>query len=200
LITLPILKTAVKLSSRQVCFVIVLWVVSIGFANAAENQAPATSDADQPPPIQITADQLTADEKLSVAEFSGNVEAVQGAFVIKADQLKIYYTADQTQTTDAQSPSGAIEKIEAIGNVRIKAEEVKAQTAKAEYDARTMKLMLIGANSVISSGKNRISGSRITYFRADGKIKIEGDGRQRVSGTFYSDEDISSTGLEGRSD
>jgi lipopolysaccharide export system protein LptA len=175
-------------------------IVGVGLADAAQNQTPAAADKDQPPPIQITADQLTADEKLSVAEFSGNVEAVQGEFVIKADRLKIYYKTDMSQEGDAQNPSGAIEKIEAIGNVRIKAEEVSAQTGRAEYDARTMKLMLIGEDSVVSSGKNRISGSRITYFRADGKIKIEGDGRKRVSGTFYSDEDISGAALKGRSD
>jgi len=64
--------------------------VTISSAQAAEKVAPKKTQTDDEK-IQITADQLLSSSQDNYAEFIGNVEVHQGAFVLKSDRLRIYY-------------------------------------------------------------------------------------------------------------
>jgi lipopolysaccharide export system protein LptA len=61
----------------------------------------------------------------------------------------------------------------------IKAEE-------AIYIVKSRILLLTGPNASITSGKNTVSGEKITLFRADGRIQVERGRDKQVEAIFYS--------------
>jgi lipopolysaccharide export system protein LptA len=63
-----------------------------------------------------------------------------------------------------------------------------ASTELAEYIAETRVLTLTGQNSVITSGKNTITGSRIIFNRTEGRITVQSSESQPVKAQFYSEE------------
>jgi len=138
--------------------------------------------------IQIVADKLIANEVEKYAEFFGNVKTTSPNFVIVSDRLKIYYK-DNPPGPDQNRPDNQamIQRMVAGGNVTITSDKYTAETDSAEYDVDTMILVLNGENSTVRSGKNILSGSKITIYRKDGKMKAEGSPQKRVKAVFYSD-------------
>lgn len=148
---------------------------------AAEPASEATDE-----PIEITADRLISDSTARTAEFVGNVRAVQGQTVIDADRLKIHYreSGGGQEGVDTES----VDKIEATGRVRITLDNRVAVSDKAVYTTLDKKLVLTGPESRITSGKDTISGSRITFFRETGQLEIVGDDGNQVKATIHSEE------------
>ena len=137
--------------------------------------------------IHITADRLIAEGNSNNAEFIGNVRAVQETTVITSNKLKIFYKKDSSGIEDNSKGEESIKEIIATGNVKILFDDKIAETEQAVYTAETRILVLNGPNSKITSGKNTISGSKITFFRDDGRINVEGSGKNRVEAFFESD-------------
>ncbi len=135
--------------------------------------------------IQIIADQLISNSQDNFAEFIGHVEVTQESFVMKSDRLRIYYRTGKGNSKKPSAAEESIEKIIAEGNVKIWADDNEAETEQAEYSVADMVLVLSGENSKVISGKNYITGSKITLYRKDGRIKVEGRGTQRVKAIFY---------------
>jgi len=134
--------------------------------------------------IHVTADSLSSDSDAKFAEFIGNVKATQGDFIIKSDRLKIYYK-DSAESKAAKGTTESIEKIVATGNVEIKSEEGVGLAQQAEYDTKTMIVVLTGENSKVFDQKNSVTGSRITIYRNDGRVKVEGDKNKKVNAILY---------------
>jgi lipopolysaccharide export system protein LptA len=153
----------------------------------AQNEQPPKAGQDEKSKIHITADSLTADNEAKFAEFKGNVKATQGTSVIKADSLKIVYRATDSAKKTGEAAASSIEKIIASGNVLITIDDKVAVTQKAVYTMKDRILKLSGSNSKITSGKDSIIGEAITFYRTDGRIKVEGGSDRRVEATFYSD-------------
>ena len=137
-------------------------------------------------PIRITADELISQMKKNFAEFIGNVEAVQGDFEIRSDRLRIHYRRSDGQKTPNPTSGDAIEKIVAIGQVRIKSGNRRAKTERAEYFVDKGLLVMKGKNSTITEGDNSIIGSVITFNRLSGEISVEGGPSGRVRAVFHS--------------
>ena len=136
--------------------------------------------------IQIVADKLIANDAEKYAEFIGDVQASQGNFTITSEHLRIYYKENidnlQNQTGDQEF----IQRIVASGHVKISSDKYTAETERAEYDLDNAVLVLKGENSTIKSGKNLITGSKITVHRKDGQIVVERGAEKRVKAMFYS--------------
>jgi len=137
--------------------------------------------------IHITSDKLISGGDQRYVEFIGDVKAIQGDSEILCDTLKIYYKKDSvkpdgTPASDEQS----LKKIVATGNVRIKLDNKDAQTQEAVYLVEERIIILTGDNSKIVSGKDSIAGSRITLYRDDGRIKVDGNAEKRVEAIFFS--------------
>jgi lipopolysaccharide export system protein LptA len=162
--------------------------ILLGFAGGvspADKTGPAGNDlATQP--IEITADRLVSHGDQNYAEFIGNVEAAQGNFSIHSDTLKITYQRSADAGTKGVSDADSIEKIEAIGRVKIKSENRRAETDRAEYRMQDDIIELIGENSFLTDGKNTLTGSRITWRRKTGDITVAGSDQKRVKAVFYS--------------
>jgi lipopolysaccharide export system protein LptA len=141
--------------------------------------------------IQIVADKLIANEVEKYAEFVGNVKTTTPNFVIVSDRLKIYYKDNLPGPNQNQSDNQEkIQRMVASGNVTITSDKYTAETHSAEYDVDTMILVLNGENSIVRSGKNILSGSKITIYRKNGKIEAEGSPQKRVKAVFYSDKTL----------
>ncbi len=165
---------------------IVTFSLVLSFGSQVYASDPANSTSSEK--IHITADRMVVDNLARTAEFSGNVRAVQGTFVITSQSLKLYYrTADSTGSVVSEN-SDSIEKIVAHGKVKILLDDKVATTATAEYRADTRVLVLLGAGSRITSAKNSITGSKITFYRTDERVIVEGQEDKRVEAEFFPEE------------
>ena len=174
-----------RIPIRQVLVIVaVLILATISSAQTAEKTAPQKSPSGEEK-IQITADQLLTNSQDNYAEFIGNVEARQGSFVIKSDKLRIYYKNFQSGSKGSAMGEESIEKIIALGQVKIWSDDRVAETDRAEWSVTDKIIVLSGKNSKVTSGDNSITGSKITFHQGDGRIKVEGHNGQRVKATFY---------------
>lgn len=138
--------------------------------------------------IQIVADKLMTNRAEKFAEFSGNVRASQGAFVINADHLRIYYQATSDNAAERASGQETIQRMIATGNVTLSTEKYTAETERAEYDLKTQVLILIGESSALKSNQNIITGSKIIVDRKTGQMSVESNSRERVKAVFFPNE------------
>jgi len=138
--------------------------------------------------IHITADKLISDHEAKYAEFIGNVMATQRDTVITADKLKIFFKRGMDNKKNPLAGDESINKIVANGNVQIKFDNRVAVTQQAVYINETRVLVLSGANSKVISGNNSISGEKITIYRTDGRIQVEGGKGERVEAVLYTGE------------
>ena len=145
-----------------------------------DNAAPAR-------PIHITSDAVESDHTMGWVEFTGNVKATEEDTVITADRIKIFYKLDGASSTGATR----VKKIVSRGNVKIlfdhKTKTAVAETA--EYTADQQVLVLSGGTPTVWSGDNVIHGKKITFFQAEDRTVVEGDGKERVKATFYTQEE-----------
>lgn len=136
--------------------------------------------------IQIVADKLITNNAEKYAEFVGDVRASQGNFTITSDNLRIYYKENLDNLKNQTDSQELIKRIVASGHVKISSDNYVAEAEQAEYDLDDTVLVLKGENSTIKSGKNSITGSKITVHREDGQIIVERSAEKRVKAMFYS--------------
>ena len=163
----------------------------------AEEQEKVQDQQPAEEPIQITADRLESNAEQQYAEFIGNVKASQGNLKINSDTLRIYYSGDLINRDKQASNENMLNKIVAKGNVEIFSDQYEARTEEAQYDVKTMTIVLAGENSTVTSGKNSLSGSKIILYRADGRVKVEG-GKNRVNAVFFSKGKVTDMFGEGK--
>lgn len=122
-------------------------------------------------PITIKSNEMSADNKGKTAIFSGKVVAKQGDITIFADKLVVSY-ADK---------NGDVEKVEAIGTVRIVQLNRTGFADQAVYDSHNGRIVLTGSPRVVQ-GSDSIRGKVITYYVDDEKSDVSsgGDPKARV--------------------
>jgi lipopolysaccharide export system protein LptA len=122
-------------------------------------------------PITVKSNEMAADNKGKTAIFSGKVVAKQGDITIFSDRLIVNY-ADK---------NGEVEKVEALGNVRIVQQTRTGFADQAVYDSRNGRIILTGTPRIVQ-GSNSISGKVITYYVDDEKSDVSsgGDPKARV--------------------
>ena len=138
--------------------------------------------------IQIVADKLITNDAEKFAEFEGDVQASQGNFVITSERLRIYYRDEPGHNKDQTGSQESIKRVVANGNVQISSEKYEAKTDQVEYDLDTQVIVLMGENSTVTSGKNILTGSKITVYRKNGQITVERSPQKRVKAVFYPEE------------
>lgn len=177
---------------KRLCFhllyvAVFLFFLSLSGSIFAADKTPKPKKDGGVEKTHITADMLIVDGNSNKAEFIGNVKAVQGTTVITSDRLNIFYQRDIAGTKDKVKGNESIKEIIATGNVKILFDDKIAQTQHAVYTTITRIFTLTGPGSKITSGDNSISGSKITFFRDDGHVKIESSRSNRVEAIFESD-------------
>jgi lipopolysaccharide export system protein LptA len=142
-------------------------------------------------PIRITADKLVTNSRTNSAQFTGTVKAVQGESILMADRLTLFFESNKGDDTTAPGTADAstgIKRIEARGHVRIEFDNRVAVGEQAVYITDERKLVLEGPGAKVVSGKDEVVGSKITFFRDDGRVSMEGDGKNRVKAIIHSDQ------------
>ena len=163
---------------------------ALGVGNLYAQQSPLSSPLNNKEQIQISADTLNVDNRNRTFVFKGNVKVVQGTTVITSEQFKVWYKADGEEQAATQGGNSRIRDIEASGNVVILFDGRTAKSDKALYSADNETLTLLGDNATVVDGKNAISGSKITLYRAKDRITVEGSSKGRVEAVFFpSDKD-----------
>lgn len=123
-------------------------------------------------PINITSDTMVVERNKGIVTFKGNVVARRDDLVIKADELRVFYGENRE-----------IERIEALGKVRIDRGETTAFGEKAEFFNREERLVLTG-NPRVVEGSNSVEGERITLYMREGRSVVEGGKKRRVKAVF----------------
>lgn len=152
-----------------------------GFVMESVNISDAQTNNEE---IHIKADKIIADLDKREMELLGNVRVTQQKTIVTAAKMKVYYRDSNSQKTE-KSIRGAISKIIANGNVTIEMDKIVAVTDEATYIKDPETLTLSGANSRLSSGPNSITGSKIIFFRAEGKLIVEGSAQDQVKALIY---------------
>ena len=173
---------------RVTLFTFTALLLSCGAFAGDLPQKKSTNQADEQ--IQIVADKLITNNAEKFAEFIGDVQASQGNLVITSERLRIYYRDNPNRNKNQTGGQESIKRIVASGNVQVSSEKYKAKTDQVEYDPDTQVIVLTGENSVVTSGKNILTGSKISVNQKNGQIKVEGSPHKRVKAVFYPEEKV----------
>lgn len=142
---------------------------------------PLNDNHDNAAPIEITADTLEVRQNENLAIFRGDVDAIQGNMLLKADMLVVHYRENK----DSPDEPG-ISQIDAEGNVFVSSPNETAQGARGIYDVDNKKIWLTGG-VVLTQGDNIIQGEQLELDLLTGKSKVlsatTGDSK-RVRGLF----------------
>jgi lipopolysaccharide export system protein LptA len=176
------------LAAQVVLMIIAPMLLSPAAIAEERSQADASNGSDEP--IQIVADKLITNNAEKFAEFSGDVRASQGNMIMTSERLRIYYQEDNAGGNQQTGRQEAIKQVVASGNVRVKTEKYTAEAERVEYDVASQVVVLIGENSTVTSGKNTLTGSKITMDRKNGHIKVDSNPQQRVKAVFYPNKDM----------
>lgn len=155
-------------------------------ACAAESRFSKPPDDAQAVPTTITSNKMTVRNRENQAIFEGNVVLTRGGLVVNSEKMIVFF---QGQTSDAAgspggetpkksetlaSPSGrSLERVEAIGHVKIRQENSHATCQKAVYFSAEEKIVMTGDPVAWEKG-TRVSGRQITIYLAEERSVVEG--------------------------
>jgi len=165
-----------------------LFISFVALAGSAAEENQAKPGDNEPKKIRIKSEKLVADLNEYKAEFSGNVKVTQGDTNLSADTLSIYRHQNVKNQDDTLINTQSIKKIIAQGNVRINFGETAASAERAEYLTETDELLLSGKNATVTRGKHSISGTKLRFYRSEGRIMVDGNAGKQVKAIFSSDQ------------
>jgi len=149
-----------------------LLVLTAGVLPLRAADAPANPVANQP--LEVTAQQLEADDRAHTVVFSGDVVASQGDVVIYAQKITVHYAEKNRQ----------IETILAERDVRIVQGPKVATAQRAELDHLKGEIVLTG-NPEVHQGKDTVTGEKITVFLNQDRSVVSSSGESRVNAVFH---------------
>ncbi len=201
---------------------LLLWGI-MGITLLAFAQQPAKTTDPGDLPLNITADRLEVEQNEQVISFLHNVVARYKDMILYADVLKIFYqaktvpggqtpaglasgqrpvptpAAGAAKETSA-SPLGAvgiekINRIEALGHVRMVQGDRVAVGDKAIYYAPEEKLVLMG-NPQLWRGDNSLRGHEIVFFLKENRAVVTGEPNKRVEAVIHPSQKVPSPGRQ----
>ena len=114
-------------------------------------------------PIDVTADRVSADSTRNTVAFEGNVVARQGDVTLHADRIQADYSRE----------AGAIDRIEAEGNVRFVQEGREALSPRATLYNLEQRIVLSGG-ATLRQGQNTVQGETVTVFLRESRSVVTG--------------------------
>lgn len=115
-------------------------------------------------PIEVTADRVSADSVRNSVTFEGNVVARQADVTLYADRVRADYSRE----------AGAVDRIEAQGNVRVVQEGREARSARATLYNLEQRIVLSGG-ATLRQGQNTLQGETLTIFLQENRSVVTGD-------------------------
>jgi len=121
-------------------------------------------------PIDITSDNVEANQKQNTVTFKGNVVAKQEDTTLYASSLVIYYDPNTKK----------LKEIIATGNVKVVQVDRRATGQKVTFQQDENKVVLDG-EAVVREGENVIRGERIIFYVDEERSVVEGGRGGRVT-------------------
>ncbi len=125
----------------------------------------------------VTSETMTYDYQRDIAEFKGDVKAVDQRVEIRSDILRIFFKGKES-----------IKAVSALGNVRVFGPKRTATCEKAIYFVAKGEIILMG-DAVVNEGQNELKAKQITFWVDDDKLlakrahlRIEGRNSADVNG------------------
>ncbi len=146
-----------------------LWAAPL---RAAEPTVPVAEVRQDP--IDISAERMEAAAEAQQISFIGQVVARQDDLTIYADTLTLYYRDRQDD----------IDRIEAVGGVRIVQEERVVTGEKAVYYHAEGRLVLTGSPT-LHQGQDLLSGDEIIVFLHEERSIVKSRDGSRVRAVFH---------------
>lgn len=151
----------------------------------------ATFKTDPSAPVQIEATRLDVDDAVKQAVFTGDVQAIQGNFIIRASEITATYTGsaglngNATAADPAAKGAAQLSRIRAKTNVKITSNDGQNATGDwADFDPKA-NMATLGGDVVLTQGKNVVRGTKLVIDMTTGEsvIKTEAvaDGRPTVA-------------------
>ncbi len=173
-----------SMSGLEMTKLVAVAVLALGLAGPAAAQLAQNSDA----PVDITADALEVVNTQCLSIWSGSAEALQDRTRLRADVLKTYNAKGAARPNGQSAPCGALERMEAIGNVYYVTPQQRVRGNNANYDVTSEKIVITG-DVVAVSGQNVIRGDRLTVNVNTGDAQMEsgakGRGKARPRAVIY---------------
>jgi len=158
---------------RKYIVLILSIVLSVSLITATNTYAKKPKK-EKPIPTVIEADELIYLQKENKAIYIGHVVVKRGDLTIYSNKLEVYLNDE-----------GDVEKIIAIGNVRIyKAPDREGRADKAIYSKKDDTIMLIG-NALLKQGKNVVEGAKIIYHITKEITEVKGAKKRRVKTIIF---------------
>ena len=139
-----------------------LVAVLAGVTGAQERGGESTRDMGSRP-IDVNADRLSADNARNTVTFEGDVVARQGDVTLYADRIEAIYSRE----------AGAIDRIEAVGNVRFVQEGREALSPRATFHNLEQRIVLSGG-ATLRQGQNTVRGETLTVFLRENRSVVTG--------------------------
>jgi len=172
------------LKNRALILFVVVFIVSFLFFPLSH------SESGNERSIKIVSDRLDAYDDKNLVLFSGNVVVTKEDITMNSDRIYLYYSKREGVKDDSSTgmmTSGAIERIEAAGNVRVERQDRVVTGDSAIFYNGEQKIIIRG-NAEMKEGENVIRGDMITFFLKESRGIVESSGDGRVRATIYSDE------------
>jgi lipopolysaccharide export system protein LptA len=126
-----------------------------------------TPSGTEPKGTQVVSDAFRLNLSKKEGLFTGNVRVTDANYTLEAEELTVYFTADNK-----------MERLVARGNVKIKQGADRSATCReAEYNVVQKRLRLTG-DPVVMQNQNRVTGTVITIYPENDRMEV--DGRSRV--------------------
>lgn len=177
------MKIINRISLVIIFIIICLFFVQISFADQKTPKVKVKSVKSsriEKKIVTTKSDSVLVGTKGQFVEFIGHFIGVYGDSKLMADRVKIFYYSKaekeklKKRVVKRQFKNDTVKKIVAKGNVVIIAPEKKIITDIAVYVDKTGLLVLTGKNTMVETGDNKISGSRIEYNVNTGQMSVEG--------------------------
>ncbi|HEV7521250.1 MAG TPA: LptA/OstA family protein [Candidatus Angelobacter sp.] len=125
-------------------------------------------------PVNVTSDRLSYVDAERRAVFSGNVIVRAQDATITSDSIHVILLPKKGQS-ETQNAS-ELERIEALGDIKIQQGSRKASGNKLVYTAADEKMVLTGTPgklpSIFDAERGQISGDSLTFFTHDGRVLV----------------------------
>lgn len=159
---------------------------SFAGAQQPDREAPAAEG----PPTVIESDHLkmTTLEEETRFIFSENVKVTTTDMTVFCDRLEVFAgrqdgseepapaPATEDPAEDEMSKLGRIDRIHAIGNVRILQEDREATSGRAEVFPQEGRVVLT-ENPILRNEQGKVSGGRITFYQGEREAVVESGSR-----------------------
>lgn len=141
-----------------------------------EDVAPKSNSAGKPP-VRITADKLTYDDKRRTVAFSGSVEAEHEGLQLWASEVTAYFSK-------TGKPGEEIDRVVASGGVRMQRGTTEGTSESVTYLVGD-NLLLMEGNPEIRDGKNTVTGKVIKFYVKENRSEVVGGNGKRVEAILF---------------